>query len=81
MCANSPVHYRQVAHLKIINLDVNLISHTNLEHDNTTVYEWRYGEAPLRIEEPVLVTEQEVSTPSSEEAVRVFIFSFFVFEM
>nr|CAG4647131.1 EOG090X07S9 [Megafenestra aurita]SVE92446.1 EOG090X07S9 [Megafenestra aurita] len=36
-----------------------------IEHGNTTVYEWRYGEPPLRIEEPTLLTEPEA--PSSTD--------------
>lgn len=32
------------------------------EHGNTTVYEWRYGEPPLRIEEPPLLIETEAPT-------------------
>nr|CAG4634845.1 EOG090X07S9 [Alona affinis] len=39
-----------------------------IEHGNTTVYEWRYGEPPLRIEEPPsLLLEPEV--PASDDAI------------
>lgn len=37
-----------------------------LEHGNTTVYEWRYGEPPLRIEEPPLLIETEEAAESSD---------------
>nr|CAG4637090.1 EOG090X07S9 [Ceriodaphnia reticulata]SVE72992.1 EOG090X07S9 [Ceriodaphnia reticulata] len=37
-----------------------------IEHGNTTVYEWRYGEPPLRIEEPTLLIEPEEGAPSSD---------------
>ena len=41
-----------------------------LENGNTTVYEWRYCEAPLRIEEPVLIAELEAPT-STDDAVKL----------
>nr|SVE85551.1 EOG090X07S9 [Daphnia pulicaria] len=38
-----------------------------IENGNTTVYEWRYGEPPLRIEEPsVLVAEPEAPTTTDD---------------
>nr|CAG4641774.1 EOG090X07S9 [Eurycercus lamellatus] len=37
-----------------------------IEHGNTTVYEWRYGEPPLRIEEPPLLIETETSSGSDD---------------
>jgi len=37
-----------------------------IEHGNTTVYEWRYGEPPLRIEEPPLLIETEEAADSSD---------------
>lgn len=37
-----------------------------IEHGNTTVYEWRYGEPPLRIEEPPLLIETEEAAESSD---------------
>nr|SVE70480.1 EOG090X07S9 [Daphnia similis]SVE71735.1 EOG090X07S9 [Daphnia similis]SVE72364.1 EOG090X07S9 [Daphnia similis] len=40
-----------------------------IEHGNTTVYEWRYGEAPLRIEEPVLFVEPEAPV-TTDDVVR-----------
>lgn len=43
---------------------------SSLEHGNTTVYEWRYGEPPLRIEEPTLLLETEAPSSSSDEAVN-----------
>lgn len=46
-----------------------------VEHGNTTVYEWRYGEPPLRIEEPPLLLATETEAPSSEDAVKGFPFN------
>lgn len=42
-----------------------------IEHGNTTVYEWRYGEPPLRIEEPPLLinVEPEATTAESNDVV------------
>nr|CAH0110589.1 unnamed protein product [Daphnia galeata] len=37
-----------------------------IENGNTTVYEWRYGEPPLRIEESVLITELEAPTTTDD---------------
>nr|SVE89938.1 EOG090X07S9 [Daphnia sinensis] len=37
-----------------------------IEHGNTTVYEWRYGEPPLRIEEPVLFVEPEAPVTTDD---------------
>lgn len=37
-----------------------------LEHGNTTVYEWRYGEPPLRIEEPPLLINIESEDTAAE---------------
>nr|CAG4646332.1 EOG090X07S9 [Macrothrix elegans] len=39
-----------------------------VEHGNTTVYEWRYGEPPLKIEEPQLLIETEPD-PVAEDAI------------
>nr|CAG4647980.1 EOG090X07S9 [Moina brachiata]SVE93064.1 EOG090X07S9 [Moina brachiata] len=42
-----------------------------IEHGNTTVYEWRYGEPPLRIEEPPLLIniESEDTTAESNDGI------------
>ena len=39
------------------------------EHGNTTVYEWRYGEPPLRIEEPPLLIDVESKETVEEDQV------------
>ena len=40
------------------------------ENGNTTVYEWRYGEPPLRIEEPpLLIDTDEAQATESDDAV------------
>nr|CAG4642580.1 EOG090X07S9 [Evadne anonyx] len=36
------------------------------DHGNPTVYEWRYGEPPLKIEEPFFVIEDDAETTSGE---------------
>jgi hypothetical protein len=41
-----------------------------VENGNTTVYEWRYGEPPLRIEEPpLLIDTDEAPSTGSDDAV------------
>lgn len=36
------------------------------DHGNTTVYEWRYGEPPLKIEEPSFVIEDDTEITSAD---------------
>jgi hypothetical protein len=46
------------------------LNEKSLENGNTTVYEWRYGEPPLRIEEPsVLVAEPEAPTTTDDAVI------------
>nr|CAG4638515.1 EOG090X07S9 [Cyclestheria hislopi] len=41
-----------------------------IEHGNTTVYEWRYGEPPLRIEEaPLVIDADESKTESNDDII------------
>nr|CAG4650229.1 EOG090X07S9 [Sida crystallina] len=40
-----------------------------IEHGNTTVYEWRYGEPPLVIEEPPLLIDTETKEEANDEGV------------
>ena len=37
-----------------------------IEHGNTTVYEWKYGEKPIEVEEPVLEFQEDDDEPNND---------------
>ena len=37
-----------------------------IEHGNTTVYEWKYGEKPIEVEEPALEFQEDDDEPNND---------------
>lgn len=61
-------YYQSFTKNTIGNADITVLPLVQyiIEHGNTTVYEWRYGEPPLKIEEPSFIVEDDTETTSAE---------------